>query len=96
MKTLTELKRTIKAGSRVFVVSHWRDAVREDQAPMAGTIRVVTKTQGNGYWYEQNGHSKRLWADYPTSAKDIRFTDEGFFAIRFGDKGEAVFKLEVA
>lgn len=95
MKSFSELKRTVKPGSRIKVVKHWLDEARKDLPPMAGTVRVVTKAQGNGYYYtDPNG--KRVWGDYPKTAKDIRFNEDGTFAIRFGDKGEVVLRLESA
>lgn len=94
MKTLTELKRTVKTGSKIVCLSHWMDAVRKDLPAKTGTVRVVTKAQGNGYFYEQDG--KRLWGDYPKAAKDISFGEGNTFTIQFGDKGAATFKLEAA
>lgn len=58
MKTLAELKRTIKPGMRLTVIRH-------DYRPeLAGTVRTVTDVQGNGYFYRTDGDERRAWSGY--------------------------------
>ena len=74
MKTLTDLKRTIKVGSRLRVVDHY-------QRDMIGQIRTVTKTQGNGYWFTIPSDTRRLWGDYPAKASLVTFPTPTSFRV---------------
>lgn len=75
MKTLADLKRAIKPGTKLEIVDHWMPG-------RAGHIRIVTKTQGNGYYFNTTEHGdKRLWGDYPTSAKRVTFPAPDTFRV---------------
>lgn len=70
--TLKAFKAAIQVGTRITVTEHW-------QAVNVGQVRVVTKTQGNGYWFNQPGANKpdgtpiRYWGDYPPKASMLQF-----------------------
>lgn len=58
MKTFADVKRTIKPGMKLKVVQH-------DYRPeLTGTVRVVTRTQTNGYYFHMEGDSRELWSSY--------------------------------
>lgn len=59
MKSFADIKRAIKPGVRLFVISH------EYRPELSGTTRVVGKVQTNGYWFEDlNNPGKRLWGGF--------------------------------
>lgn len=62
IKNLSQLKRTITVGTRLRVLDHWQEKYRN-------TERVVTKTQGNGFWFTMDGHAGRFWSNYEKSAQ---------------------------
>jgi len=73
--TLAALKRTIQPGTRLRVLAHWQEKYQ-------GSERVVTKTQGNGFWFDFEG--KRCWSPYP-KADEITFTSERVFTVTPSD-----------
>lgn len=58
MRSLAELKRTIKPGMTLRVVQH------EYRPELTGAVRVVTDVQGNGYFYKTDGDTRRSWSHY--------------------------------
>ena len=69
------LKLAMRKDRLVKVVDHWSDNVK-------GSIRKVTKTQGNGYWYTIGSDPKRLWADYAKRSQ-ATFHDDGTITFQF-------------
>lgn len=61
MKTLAEFKRSVKVGMKFRCTDHWLPL-------FIGTVRTVTKVQGNGVFYELDGDVKdRRWMPYIAS-----------------------------
>lgn len=58
--SMAGLKRALKAGGKVHILTHVR---RE----LEGTVRVPTKVQENGYWFEREG--KRFWIAFPPASE---------------------------
>lgn len=77
MKTLSDLKRAIKPGTRLLVVDH------EYRPEFNGTIQTVTRVQGNGYYFTIGDDPKELWSSfakascYSFPAPDTFRHDEG-------------------
>lgn len=99
IRSLTQLKRLVRVGSRIECLSHWRDDVRTDLPPHAGTVREVVKVQTNGYYATIEGQTKpdsdelmRWWAPWP-QAKDVVLGEDGTWTLRWPPKGEAVFRF---
>jgi hypothetical protein len=68
MRTFADLKRTIKPGMKLLVLQH-------DYRPeLTGTVRTVTRTQGNGYFFTDE-HHKSAFSNY-AKASCYTFPDE--------------------
>ena len=61
MKTLADLKRRVQPGVQLLAVDHWQDKLK-------GSIRTVTRTQGNGYWFCVPGDQREMWSGYDKAA----------------------------
>lgn len=59
MRTFADLKRAIRPGVRLRVISH------EYRPELTGTVRIVTDVQGNGYFYRTSDEdTRRSWSPY--------------------------------
>lgn len=61
--SLAAFKRRVLVGTKIDAVGF--------QNPNATGRRVVTKVQGNGFWYLKDGYDKRMWCPWP-SARHVR------------------------
>jgi len=69
--TLKSFKAAVKVGTTLTVLDHWLPRCHNQK-------RIVTKVQGNGYWFtdptdlKPDGTPRRLWGDFPKSS-ELRF-----------------------
>lgn len=61
--SLKAFKEAIKPGITITVLDHW--------VKNHCTARLVTKVQGNGYWFTQptDAEPKRYWGDFPKASQ---------------------------
>jgi len=91
INSLAALKRAITVGAKLRVVDHWNPDLR-------GTVRVITRTQTNGVYFEVPGSEKwkNAWMPFP-SAKGVSFPAPGRFRIDMHDRfWELEFDLEAS
>lgn len=79
--TLKNFKEAFKVGAKLRAESHW---IQRN----SGVVRTVTKQQGNGYFFIQDGFFKadgvtpeRFWSPYP-SKSELTFNEDGSFTVR--------------
>lgn len=65
--TLKQFKAAIKVGMAIEVLDHWLPKY-------IGTMRHVTKVQGNGFFFTMGGSPERCWSPFPR-ASELRFVD---------------------
>lgn len=90
-RTLAALKRAVRPGTRIKCLTHWRDSipVRPDgSAPISGTVRTVTKAQGNAYVFTDTAGRANMWAYWPKAA-DVTFDGQGGWTQRYRDNPAA-------
>ena len=63
--TLKAFKSAVRPGMRIGVSDHWVERHRY-------TVRTVTKVQGNGFFFTQEGDATRYWMPFP-KASALRF-----------------------
>jgi hypothetical protein len=61
--SLAQFKREVKSEDRFLAVEHCR-------SELVGSIRVITRTQTNGWWFsiEREGEIKEGWMEYPKAS----------------------------
>lgn len=75
--TLKAFKSAIQVGMQISTSDHWVEGIRN-------TLRTVTKVQGNGIFFSQEGSPGRFWMEYPKAA-ELQFDGE-CARIRIGEK----------
>jgi hypothetical protein len=75
-RTLADLKRKIVVGTELLCTIHYKPKHE-------GHVRTVTKVQGNGFFFEQEGSDGRFWSPYPKAA-DLEWLDDETFAVTAG------------
>lgn len=83
--TLAAFKRRIREGVIIDAVGHYN--------AKASGLRVVTKVQGNGFWWTNDNLPQRSWTEWP-KAKHCRIVDEDTITILFED-GREVSTLKI-
>jgi hypothetical protein len=88
MKTLADLKRTIKVGTRLRCIENTLRPELND------TLRTVVKVQGNAFVWHQDGQmdQRGSWTNFP-KAGDCKF-DGNTFQLSLKSAGHYV-KMEV-
>lgn len=78
--TIKEFKAQFVVGARLLCTEHWI-------AKNANVHRTITKAQGNGYFYTQDGFFKpdgttleRYWSPFPKKT-ELTFHEDGRFTI---------------
>lgn len=76
--TLKDWKAQHVVGRKIRVIDHWIEKLR-------GTVRTITKVQGNGYWFKTDGEENAvtMWSPYPKAAQ-IAHHDDGSFTVDAG------------
>lgn len=82
--TLSALKRELRPGMRLRVTDHW-------QPKYNGTVRTVTRTQTNGYWYSQPGEDQECFSPLE-GARYFSYPSESSY--RYSD-GQRYWQLEI-
>lgn len=78
MKTLADLKRAIKVGTRLRCLYHFKGKEWEKE-------REVVKVQTNGFYTYMDKNHKSIWMDFPKS-KDVEFNGKMFTVFQNGNK----------
>jgi len=86
MKTLTELKRTLKPGTRIRCIENTY------RPELNGKLRLVTRTQTNGFYWMADDAMKESWTPY-CKASLFKF-DGNAFQFSLG-RGDHHVKLEI-
>lgn len=78
LETLKDLKARMTVGARLEAIEHWIEKHR-------GKIRTIVKSQGNGYFYKNDGDDTRYWSEYPPR-KQMAFHDDGSITFHAGEE----------
>jgi hypothetical protein len=73
-QTLADLKRRIVVGTKLLCTIHYKPESE-------GKLRIVTKVQGNGYWFDEVGGFEHAWSSFP-KAKDLEWQGLDRFTVK--------------
>lgn len=75
---LASIKRRIRPGVSLLCI---RNTLRPE---LDGTLRRVTRVQGNGFWWTCDRDPREAWTDYPP-ASGVVFVDDDTFRFPLGE-----------
>lgn len=95
MKTLADLKRRIKVGTRIEKLSHILDGENynhEKTRAGIGVVRIVSKVQTNAWVLNFEGEERGSYLDIP-KAKELSFNGDEFTITTWGGRLQMTYRL---
>lgn len=91
---LAELKRRIKVGTTLLCVKNSK------RPEFDGQMRTVVKSQGNGFYWSQDGDDtrpkddRRFWTEYPKAAL-MKWIDADTFQLSLDETGTLYVQMRI-